>query len=137
MPYTKEYLDTVPISFYGKDEVWVTVGPCSQRAWKKEKIPLDGRQYHCGGTLILKNGQKVRASFTIKTTDFDFLIRDSVYIPIDGTWYRWDEPELLEVLGLTREIAFPFYWQTDVPLDYGQKEPYPMRWPDNRDWDKK
>jgi hypothetical protein len=65
-------------------------------AWKNNQIPLDGRQYKCAEPIILRNGKELRASFSITTTDFDFIIMDSLYIPVNGTWYRWDEPELFD-----------------------------------------
>jgi hypothetical protein len=136
MPFTKKDLEEVPIYFEKENEVSVNVGACSAFIWKKKKIPLDGRHYTCGGILILKNGQKVRASFRIDTTGFDFLERDSVYVNINEVWYGWDEPELLEKLGLKEEEAFPFYYQTDRPIDYQNNGPFPMCWPDINDWKK-
>ncbi len=44
MPFTKKDLDELPISFAGKDDVWVTIGPCSASFLREYKIPLDGRQ---------------------------------------------------------------------------------------------
>jgi hypothetical protein len=136
MPFTKQDLDLYPIRFEKQNGVTAIIGPCTGQTWTGEKIPLDGRHYECGGSLILKNGETVRASFRINTSGFDFLERNSVYVPVDDTWYSWDELELLKKLGLTRDEAFPFFWQTDRPLDYHNKGPYPMRWPDNKDWDK-
>jgi hypothetical protein len=125
MPFTQNDLDELPIYFCRRPgEVWVTVGSCSAKAWKNNKIPLDGRQYKCAGTIILRNGKKLRASFSITTTDFDFIIMDSLYIPVNGTWYRWDEPELLTALNITKEEFVPYKWMPDKPLDYHVKGPY-------------
>jgi hypothetical protein len=137
MPFTKHDMEVAPISFSGTNSVMVWTGPCSATSWKGSKIPLDGRQYESGGEIILKNGQRLRASLLIKTTDFDFLIRAGTYVNVDEVWYRWDESELLEKLGLSSQEAFPFFWITDRPLDYHVQGPYPMCWPDNNDWDKK
>lgn len=136
MPFTKEDLSDTPIYFERENTVSAIVGPCTARAWTGNKIPLDGRQYCCGAIVIFKNGERHRASIRIDTTTFDFLIRGSVYIVIDDVWYKWNEPELLDKLKTTSEEVFPFYWQTDRPLDYHQPGPYPMKWPDNKDWDK-
>lgn len=129
MPLFKKDLYDVPISFEGKNEVRVLVGPCSSTAWKGSTIPLDGRHYRSGGEVILKNGLHLRASFGIQTHHFDLLERDPVYIHLQDGYYRWDEPELLVVLGLTSDQAFPFQWCPDVPLDYRDPGPYPMVWP--------
>lgn len=113
-------------SFRKENEVVACVGPFSGQFWKGAKIPLDGRKYDCGGTVFLKNGQKLRASFTVDTTTFDFLNKDSVYICIDKLWFKWDEPEFLEKLNLKKEEAFPFTWTPDRPLDYHEQGSYPM-----------
>jgi hypothetical protein len=136
MPFTKKDLEESPISFASQNSVKVWIGPCSATFYKGDKIPLDGRQYESGGRIILKNGVELRASLRIRTTDFDFLIREGAYVNIEDVWYRWDEPELLKKIGLSRENAFPFYWDTDRKLDYHIPGPYPMRWPGNNDWDK-
>jgi hypothetical protein len=122
-----------PISFLGKGEVQVRVGPCSASPWNDKKIPLDGRHYICSGTIILKNGVRLIANFEINTHTFDFLERDTVKIYIDGqkAWYYIDEQELYEILGLTKEEALPYTWLTDRPLDYHNQGPYPMKWPDD------
>lgn len=125
MAFTPEDLYDIPISFCSKKgETWVVVGPCSIAPWKKRKIPLDGRQYKCAGIIILKNGTKLRASFSITTTTFDFILMETVYIPVNGTWYKWDEPELITALGLNNSEFTPHLWKTDKPLDYHVKAPY-------------
>jgi hypothetical protein len=127
MPFTKKDLEDLPIFFARKDDVWVTVGPCSASYWQEIKIPLDGRQYKCDGTIIFKNGDKLRASFTIDTTTFDFLDIESVYVNIGDDWYGINEPELLTKLKLTNEDIFPFTWLADRPLDYHLQGPYKMK----------
>ena len=125
MPFTQKDLDELPISFCDeKNESWVIVGPCSKSYWKKSKIPLDGREYICAGTIILKNGTELRASFSITTATFDFIIMDTVYIPVNGTWYHWNEPELISALGINESDFLPYKWKTDKPLDYHVKPPY-------------
>jgi hypothetical protein len=126
MPFTKKDLEDLPILFCKKDDVWVTVGPCSTKSWKESKIPLDGRQYKCGGTIIFKNGFKYRASFTINTTTFDFIEKEGVYIEVEEDWYNINEPDLLNKICLNSEDIFPFLWETDRPLDYHVKGPYKM-----------
>ncbi len=127
MAFTQEDLYELPVSFCSKKgETWVIVGPCSAAPLKKRKIPLDGRQYKCAGHLILKNGTKLRASFSITTVNFDFIIMNSVYIPVNGSWYKWNEPELPAALGIKGSDFVPFMWKTDKPLDYHVKAPYPI-----------
>ena len=122
--------DGVPISFLNKGEIMVRVGPCSATFLDADKIPLDGRHYICSGTIILKNRMKLIANFEINTHTFDFLERDTVkiYIEMEKTWYYIHEPELLDILKVTPEEAFPYTWLADRPLDYHQAGPYPMNW---------
>jgi hypothetical protein len=122
-----------PISFLKKGEVMVRIGPCSATPWVEMKIPMDGRHYICSGTIILKNGARLRANFEVNTHTFDFLERDSVkvYIDKEKAWYHMDEQELYDVLGLTKEEALPYTWLPDKKLDYHDQGPYPMKWPDN------
>ena len=126
MPFTKKELESLPISFCGKDEVWVIVGPCSGAGWKDRKIPLDGRKYQTGGTITLKNGQVFRASFYIDTTTFDFVAKESIYLNIGEDWYGIEEPELLTKLAINIDDIFPLKWQSDRPLDYNVKPPYTL-----------
>lgn len=125
MPLTEK--DLGPHSSFSKqNEVTVWVGPFEAMGWKNSKIPLDGRKYQCGGEVIFKNGKILRASFRVDTTTFDFLEKESVYVNLNNLWYRWDEPELLAILNIKKEDAFPFTWAPDRPLDYHVKGPYPM-----------
>lgn len=98
-----------------------------------KKIPLDGRHYICAGTVILKDGTKLQANFEINTHTFDFLERDTVKVFIDNesAWYYIDEDELFDILKIKKEDALPYMWLTDIPLDYHNKGPYPMIWPEN------
>jgi hypothetical protein len=128
MPFTPQDLEEFPISFCSQvGETWVIVGPCTMTIWNKRKIPLDGREYRCAGTIILRNGIELRASFSITTTNYDFIIMDSLYIPVEGTWYRWDEIELPSVLNISKEEFTPHQWKTDKPLDYHVKAPYVIK----------
>jgi hypothetical protein len=122
----------VPISFERKGEVTVRSGPCSYSPWREKTIPLDGRHYNCAGTVIFKNGTSHQANFEINTHTFDFLDRDSVRIYIDRekAWHNLDEPELYSVLQVSQEEALPYKWLPDIPLDYQNKGPYPMSWPE-------
>jgi hypothetical protein len=124
--------DGVPIYFLKKGEVHVRVGPCSATAWN-QKIPLDGRHYICSGKIIFKNGQAFRANFEINTHTFDFLERNTVriYIEKEKAWYYIDEEELYQITQISREEAFPYRWISDQPLDYHEKGPYPMKWPED------
>jgi hypothetical protein len=124
MPYTQKDLEDVPFFFCKKGDVWVTVGPYSATYWRGNKIPLDGRQYQCGGTIIFKNGQSFRSSFNVDTTTFDFVSKKSIYLNIDTVWYNIDEPELLLKLNLTFSEIYPLTWITDRPLDYHLTGPY-------------
>ncbi|HPS58939.1 MAG TPA: hypothetical protein PK514_12610 [Spirochaetota bacterium] len=126
MPFTQDDLYNLPISFERENETTVLVGPCSGKAYKGKKIPLDGRHYKCGGTIILKNSRKFRASLSIQTHTFDFLELDDTYIFYNDVWYKWDEKEFLEIINETEKSAFPFKWIPDIPLDYHDKGPYPM-----------
>lgn len=121
-----------PISFLKTNEVKVLVGPCSSQSWIQKKIPLDGRHYKCSGTIILKSGKRLQANFEINTHTFDFLERDSVlvYSAPHRTWYYINETELHNILNLSYDEIFPYKWETDIPLDYYQKAPYPMEWPE-------
>ncbi|MHA4847639.1 hypothetical protein ACX0G7_25965 [Flavitalea antarctica] len=119
-----------PISFLQPGKADVRVGPCSASPWSKKKIPLDGRHYVCAGVIILKNGVKLRSNFEINTHTFDFLERRTVKCFIDDAWYYMDEPELYEKLGIDMEGALPYKWLPDIPLDYSDVGPYPMKWPD-------
>ncbi len=123
---TEADADELRFTFKKKNDVWVCVGPCSVKFFGEAKIPLDGRRYDCGGIVILKNGQEYRASFTIDTTTFDFLDKDSVYINVEDLWYRWDEPELSLKLNVKKEEIVPFTWLPDRPLAFGDNGPYPM-----------
>jgi hypothetical protein len=127
MSFTNQDLNDYPILMAKKDDVWVTIGPCSAAYWSKFKIPLDGRQYKCGGTIIFKNGDKHRASFIIDTTTFDFINIESIYLNIGDKWFGINEPELLKRLELSKEEIFPFTWLTDRPLDYHKQGPYNMK----------
>jgi hypothetical protein len=124
MPFTKKDLEDLPVSFCGKDDVWVIVGPCSATYWRDYKIALDGRKYKSGGTVMFKNGQSFRASFYVDTTTFDFVAKDSIYLSIGDDWYNIEEPELLTKLNITTEDIYPIKWQTDRPLDYHVKPPF-------------
>jgi|688.fasta_scaffold602778_1 hypothetical protein len=126
MPVTKKDLEELPISFCGKDDVWVIVGPCSASFWKEYKIALDGRKYKTGGTIILKNGQSFRASFYVDTTTFDFVKSDSIYLNIGEDWYNIEEQELLTKLSITQDDIYPLKWQSDRPLDYHVKPPFTL-----------
>jgi hypothetical protein len=128
MPFTKRDLEQAPISFCKENEACVIVGPCSQSVWDEPKIPLDGRKYCLGGKIILRNNLVLRASFTIDTTTFDFLVKPSAYVYLNEVWYKLDEPELLEKLGLTYDEAFPFKWSPDRELNYREKGPYKSDW---------
>jgi len=123
-----------PISFLDKGKIQVRIGPCSATFLTSNKIPLDGRHYICAGTIILKNGIKLRANFEINTHTFDFLERDSVkvFIEKEGAWYDIDEKELFTIIGLTQEQALPYMWLPDRPLDYHKQGPYPMKWPEDK-----
>lgn len=125
----------VPISFEGKGEVTVRNGPCSGTLLQAEKIPLDGRHYICAGTIILKNGTELQANFEIRTHTFDFLVRDSVkiYVDKDKAWYYLQEDELFEILGVSKEDAFPYKWLPDKPLNYSEQGPYPMNFYETED----
>ena len=126
MPFTKKDLDNLPISFCGKDEVLVIVGPCSATYWRDYKIALDGRKYKTGGTITFKNGQEFRASFYVDTTTFDFLSKDNIYLSIGDDWYGIEEPELLTKLKISQDDIYPLKWQSDRPLDYHVKPPYTL-----------
>lgn len=126
MPFTKKDLEDLPISFCGKDDVWVIVGPCSAIYWRNYKIALDGRKYKTGGTIIFKNGQEFRASFYVDTTTFDFVSKDSIYLSIDDDWYGIEEPELLTKLKVSQDDIYPLNWQSDRPLDYHVEPPYTL-----------
>jgi len=126
MPFTKKDLEDLPISFCGKDDVWVIVGPCSATYWKDYKIALDGRKYKTGGTITFKNGQEFRASFYVDTTTFDFVSKDSIYLSIGDDWYCIEEPELLTKLKVNQDDIYPLKWQSDRPLDYHVKPPYTL-----------
>lgn len=126
MPFTKKDLEDLPISFCGKDDVWVIVGPCSATYWIDYKIALDGRKYQTGGTVTFKNGQSFRASFYVDTTTFDFVSKDTIYLSIGQDWYHIEEPELLTKLKITTDDIFPLKWQTDRPLDYHVKPPFTL-----------
>lgn len=121
------------ISFQEKGHVTVRTGPCSGSSLESREIPLDGRHYICAGTIILKNGMKLQANFEINTHTFDFLERDSVKIYIDQekAWYYMHEPELFRLLNVTEEEALPYTWLPDIELDYHEKGPYPMKWPED------
>lgn len=122
-----------PISFLDKGDVEVRVGPNSATFFKDKKIPLDGRHYICAGIIILKNGKKLRANFEISTHTIDFLDRDSVkvYIDKEKAWYYMDEQELYDILRINKDQALPHRWSPDRPLDYHEKGPYPMKWPND------
>jgi hypothetical protein len=126
MPFTKKDLEDLPISFCGKDDVWVIVGPCSASYWRDYKIALDGRKYKSGGTVTFKNGQSFRASFYVDTTTFDFVAKDSIYLNIGDDWYNIEEPELLTKLKITTDDIYPLMWQTDRPLDYHVRPPFTL-----------
>jgi hypothetical protein len=123
----------VPISFEKKGTATVRTGPCSGAPLRLDKIPLDGRHYVCAGTLFLKNGTELIANFEINTHTYDFLERDSVkvYIDTEKAWYYMKEEKLYEILGVSEEDIFPYQWLPDIPLDYREKGPYPMKWPND------
>ena len=126
MPVTKKDLEDLPISFCGKDDVWVIVGPCSGTYWREYKIALDGRKYKSGGTITFQSGQTFRASFYVDTTTFDFVTKDTIYLSIGDDWYNIEEPELLLKLEITTDDIYPLKWQTDRPLDYHVKPPFTL-----------
>ena len=119
-----------PLSFRKAGECEVLVGPCSVTSWDGKTIPLDGRHYICSGTVFLKNGKELFANLHIQTHHFDFLERDGVWVRVGDLWYGFDEPELFAALGVSREEALPYTWLPDPPLDYYEKGPYPMQWPE-------
>jgi len=107
--------------------VHVFVGPCSVMTFAGKRIPLDGRKFACDGQIFMRTSQQLRAKFHVDTTDFDFIDLESVLCFVKSRWYRWDEDELFEELGTTKEAALPFRWLPDRPLDYHEEGPYPMR----------
>ena len=121
-----------PIAFQTKGQVSVRSGPCSSKSLHASKIPLDGRYYICAGTVIFKNGMRFQAHFEINTHTFDFLERQSVrlFLEKERTWYKPDEPELYDALGINIDDALPYKWLPDIPLDYSNPGPYPMKWPE-------
>lgn len=121
----------LPIGFLENGEIKVRTGPCSSAFWDGKKIPLDGRFYICSGTIILKNGLKLRANFEINTHTFDFLEQDTVKIYIDKNkaWYYMNEKELYDLIGVLIDDALPYTWLPDRELDYSKQGPYPMNWP--------
>jgi hypothetical protein len=135
MPLRLSDIETygTPISFLSPGEVQVRVGPCSATFLREDKIPLDGRHYICAGIIILKDGTRLQANFEINTHTFDFLERGTVTIYIDSekAWYYMEEEELYEIIGVTKDLAFPYKWVPDKPLDYHKQGPYPMKWPDD------
>jgi len=126
MPFTKKDLEDLPISFCGKDDVWVIVGPCSATYWREYKIALDGRKYKTGGTITFKNGPEFRASFYVDTTTFDFVSKESIYLRVGEVWYSIEEPELMSKLKINQDDIYPLKWQSDRPLDYHVEPPYTL-----------
>lgn len=105
----------------------VFVGPCTVESLRSSKIPLDGRKYIVHGDVEFRTGRRLRARLVIDTTDFDFLELDGTFVHLDGTWYSFEEHELYTAMGTSREHALPFTWEPDIPLDYDEQPPYPMR----------
>jgi hypothetical protein len=122
--------DEIVYQFIGKPRpgrVMVYTGPNSVTFFDGERILLDGRKYSCDGRVFFRTGQEVRAKFVVDTTSFEFLSLNSVICYVGDLWYRWDEDALYEALGTTKELALPFTWEADRPLDYHIPGPYPMR----------
>ena len=74
-----------------------------------EPIPLDGRVYRCGGEIILRDGRVLPAQIELDTSlDCPFVGAHTWCTTDHGeTWYRLDEPDLLDALAMDREEAFP------------------------------
>ena len=99
MPIPKEIAEDM-IGSPTPGDVRVYVGPCTVSAFKGKKIPLDGRRYACDGRVFLRSGHELRAKFSVDTTDFDFIDLKSLVLFHNSLWYRWDEEELYNALGI-------------------------------------
>ena len=128
MPFSEDFLEeNFRIWFNGPGHAIVRTGPCSASPWIEKTIPLDGRHYESAGKVLLKNGIELFAHLPIRTHTFDFLEYEDVFVKIDGLWYQFDEPELYVKLGISQEDALPYTWLPDIPLQYSNKGPYPMK----------
>jgi hypothetical protein len=127
MPLKVSDIEKYSIKIAEKNEVFVWVGPCSSKKMSFDVIPLDGRKYECGGTIILANGLDLQASFRIiKSTNEPLLIDDSIYTKIDDVWYKLGEPEFYAKTELDPDDVFPIEWLPDIPLELSLKGPYRM-----------
>jgi len=86
MPLKIDDIKKYDIRIAEKDDVLVWVGPCAAKKMDFKAIPLDGRKYECGGTVLLANGLHLQASFLI--IDKPFLIEDFIYTKINDIWYN-------------------------------------------------
>ncbi|MGE0088831.1 MAG: hypothetical protein AB7S50_05070 [Bacteroidales bacterium] len=124
MPLKIEDIKKYSIQIAEKEDVFVWIGPCASKKESFKRIPIDGRKYECGGKILLANGQELNASFRLQKTEEPLLISDSIYIKIDGVWYKLGEPDFYEKTGLEESDIFPFEWIPDIPLDHKNKGPY-------------
>lgn len=125
MPYTKDDQWNLPLYFQKVNKVAVIINPATARAFKKRRIPIDGREYDCGGIVELKNGIVFRASFTINTLLKSFIIFYSVFLHKDDLWYRWNEPQLLSALDVKETDMFSFKWNPYRPLNTNAMGSFP------------
>jgi hypothetical protein len=51
-----------------------------------------------------------------------------LYLEKERSWYQPDERELYDTLGINIDDALPYKWLPDIPLDYSNPGPYPMKW---------
>jgi len=126
MPLKIDDIKKYDIRIAEKDDVLVWVGPCAAKKMDFKAIPLDGRKYECGGSVLLANGLDLQASFRLQKTTDPLLLEDTIYTKIDGVWYKLNEPAFFEKTGLENDDVFPLKWIPDIPLDHKQKGPYTM-----------
>lgn len=95
-----------------------------------EPVPLDGRVYHCGGEIILRDGRRLPAQIELDTAlDRPFVESHTWCTTDDGeTWYRLDESELIDALAVKREEVFPVRWDPGRRLEHGDPGPYDSDW---------
>lgn len=90
------------------------------------RVPKASGEYWIHGTTILSGGVEL-PSVLVVDTDSGGTLRAVFWKGADGGWIDSQNPQVPEMLGLSRDRIFPFDWRFDVPLEQDIFHPAPAR----------
>ena len=77
-------------------------------------IPNDGSIYWLAGHSVLASGKEVASVFVIEHGGGNLV---GVYWFVDNAWYKSDDPDASDALGIPQEGIFPFDWKYAIPVE--------------------